>query len=846
MLTWINELVHAARALVKARAFTAVCVTSLGLGMGVVIAILMFMRTVLGTPPGINDDRLVELVSRPSGQLLAEAGESIVETWSYPDYLDLRDAVTGMELTGWSHGEGHFQPAEESRTISVRTMYVSSNYFSTIGATLPLGPGFTPVDDRSPAEPEAVIGHRVWQIRFGSDPGIIGRTITINQTEHVVVGVAPEKFRGHIGGLDDAYSQLWLPLSRHPRLAASGVQPSDREARWLRVIARLLPGTSLAQADATVASVVKSLAERSSANDRDRAGGVEPYFPSGASERAQVSVAKMIIFGLSGMVLLVVGLNISGMMLVRSAMRERELAIRMAMGASRWRLMQYHLGEALVMAIFGGSLAAAVIFGGPVLIAWWFDFSGPVLDLFTPDVWIVLQCIALCFVTSLVLGLLPAVRFSRPAVLASLKNDTTGSRRVGPFQRLTAAAQAGIAVPFLVICGVQFDQARVAATTDVGFEPQGLYAARFSLPAIGETEEDRQLFVRTLQQNLAQTPGITSVSVADGVPLDFIYRNTRITLDPSRASGSPRAGSRGDGEATFVTAHATRVGAGYLDTLGTRLLAGRMIDANDREGAERVVVLSEPLARQLIPSGDPIGKRVAFALPGDERQTYTVVGVSADLVSTQLGNPRPQLFVSLAQHPASSVLVIARGARSDAAMRGAFENATADALRQIAGQVRHGSDRVQTDTVLRDFFTGEWLIDNSRSDLLTSSGVGGAAAAVALVLAALGVYGVIAFMVATRTREIGVRVALGASRARVVREVLSDALKLVVPGIGGGLLLAVLWVRLGDPTWYPLGGVEPVVYSLAAGVAFFVAALAGLPSARRAAAVQPIVAMRTE
>jgi ABC-type antimicrobial peptide transport system permease subunit len=193
------------------------------------------------------------------------------------------------------------------------------------------------------------------------------------------------------------------------------------------------------------------------------------------------------------------------------------------------------------------------------------------------------------------------------------------------------------------------------------------------------------------------------------------------------------------------------------------------------------------------------------------------------------------------------VLVIARGAASDPSMRGAFDNATADALRQVSGQaIGQGSGRPDPDSVLRDFFTGEWLIQNSRSDLLTSSGVGGIAAAVALVLAALGVYGVIAFMVATRTREIGVRVALGASRARVLRDVLGDALKLVVPGIGVGLVLAVLWVRLADPAWYPLGGVEPLVYALAAATAFVVAAFAGIPSARRAAAVQPIVAMRSE
>jgi predicted permease len=833
MFSHIHDLVHAARALVKARAFTAVCVTSLGLGMGVVIAIFMFMRMLLATPPGVNDDGLVELVIRPSGQLLAEAGTSMIDSWSYPDYLDVRDGASGMAITGWSRGDGHFRPADQGPTIALSTMYVSSNYFSTIGVTLPRGPGFTPVDDASRAEPEAVISHRLWQVRLGSDPDIIGRAITINGTEHVVVGVAPENFRGHVGGLDESYAQLWLPLSRHPRLTATETARFDREANWVRVVARLSPRATLAQADATVQSVMASLAARYPSSNRDKTGGVEPYFPPGARQRSQVSFGRMIVIGLSGMVLLIVGLNISGMMLVRSAMREREPAIRMAMGASRWRLMQYHLSEALVMAVFGGSLASAVLFGGPLVVAWAFDLWTPVLEVFTPDVWVVLQVIVLCFVTSLVLGLLPAIRFSRPALLSALKNDSAGSgRRVGWLQRLTAAAQAGIAVPFLVICGVQFDQARVTAFTDVGFKPQGLYAARFNLSAIGKTEDDRRLFVRTLQENLAQAPGAASVSVADGVPLDFIYRDTRIARD---------------GESAFVPAHTTRVGAGYLETLGARLLAGRTIDANDREGAERVVVLSEPLARQLFPASDPIGQRVVFALPGHERQTYTVVGVTADLVSTQMGNPRPQLFVSLAQHPASSVLAIARGAASDPSVRRAFENATADALRQIPGQaLRQSSGQADPDSVLRDFITGEWLIENSRSDLLTQSGVGGMAAAVALVLAALGVYGVIAFMVAMRTREIGVRVALGASRGRVLRDVLGDALKLVVPGIGVGLVLAVLWVRLANPAWYPLGGVEPLVYSLAAATALVVAVLAGIPSARRAAAVQPIVAIRSE
>jgi predicted permease len=798
--------------------------------MGVVIAIMLLIRLLTGPPAGLDTDRLVELVIRPQGALLAQAGTSMIDEWSYPDYLDVRDAVSGMAITGWSRGDAVVQLPDQSTPSSASAMYVSSNYFSTLGFPLARGRGFTPADDASLAPAEAVIGHRIWQVRFNSDPDIVGRQVSINQTEYVIVGVAPEGFRGHVAGLDNSYFGLWLPLSRHPRLHGEGSVRLEREAALARIVARLSPDTTLPQADAMLQSVTSSLAAQYPSGNQDKVGGVEAYFPPGARMRSTARIARMVMFGLSFMVLLVVGLNVSGMMLVRSAMRERELAIRMAMGAGRWRLMRYHLTEALVMAVLGGGLASALLFGGPIGVAWWFDFYGPELDIFKPDAWVVLQCVALCFVTSLVLGWLPALRFSRPAILAALKNDASGSgRRVGRLQRLTAALQAGIAVPFLVIGFIRVDQARVTAMSDRGFNPYGLYAARLHLPALGKTGDDQQMFVRTVRDALAQSPGVMAVTLADGLPLDFNYRDTRVARE---------------GEATFFAAHSTRIAPGYMETVGIRLLAGRTIDVTDRAGAERVVLLSEPLARQLYPGGDPLGKRVSFALAGNEPQTYTVVGVTADLVSTQMGNPRPQLFVSLEQHPAPTVLAIVRGNPGDPSVRRAFENALGEGWAQ---NVRRNTDRPSGgDVMLRALITGEELIENSYSDILTQGAASGIAATVALVLATLGIYGVIAFMVATRTREIGVRVALGASRRRVVRDVLADALVLVVPGIVLGLMVGAFFVRVADPVWYSLGAVEPLVYALAAGTAFLVAVLAGLPSARRAAAVQPMDAIRAE
>jgi predicted permease len=824
MTGYLSDLLHAARTLARTRAFTAVCVVSLGLGMGIVMAILVLIRMVFAPPPGVNSDRLVELVVRPTGQLLAQAGNDVIDTFSYPDYLDVRDAATGMVVTAWSRGDGLLRPAEHDAAIPVSTMYVSSNYFANVGVPLARGAGFTPVNDTSRAEAEAVISHRVWQIRFSGDPNIIGRRVMINQTEYTIVGVAPDHFRGHVGGLNNSSYALWLPLSHHPRLA-SGSARFARDAAWVRIFARRSEGTSVAQADGVVRAAMATLAERYPSTNRERAGGAEPYFAPGARLRRQVSVARLLLLGVSGMVLLVVGLNISGMMVVRSAMRQRELAVRVAMGANRWRLVRYHLSEAFVMAALGGAFASAVLFGVPGLAARALNIMSSSFDFFKPDLWLVLQCVALCFVTSLVLGVLPAMRFSRPSIITQLKNDSAGSgQRVGRLQRFTAAAQAGLAVPFLVICGVYLDQARATAFADLGYSPKGLYAARLNLASFAKTDDDQRLFVRTVQESLAQAPGVTAVSVGDGMPLDFENRDVRIARE---------------GESAFAVAHSTRIGPGYLETIGTRLIAGRSIDANDRDGSPRVVVLSEPLARRLFPNGEPLGARVSFGFAAAPPRIYTVVGISADLVSTQLGNPRPQLFVSLAQHPVPAVVVIARGTPSDPAMRASLNNAIAAGLRLLPGS--HDPD-----DLFRELITGESLIEISRSDILTMSAAGAIAAAVALVLAMFGVYGVIAFMVATRTREIGIRVALGASRGRVLRDVLGGALALVLPGIGIGLAVAVLWVRQSDPSWYPLGGVEPLVYAAAAGTAFFVAVLAGVPSARRAAAVQPMVAMRSE
>lgn len=817
-----RDLIHAVRSLSKARAFTFVCVASLGIGMATVIAILTLVRAIIGTPPGVDTRGFVELLVTPLGPLRAQTGAPGIETWSYADFVDVRDAQTGITVTGWTFGDVRFKSRDLDSMTRVAAMYVSPNYFTTVGAALPRGSGF---DSSQSARAEAVVivGHRFWQDRLGANPNIIGSTITVNRNAHVVVGVTPEMFRGHLSPEGSPDVQLWLPLDQHSRLQGPDNLRLNREVEWVRVIGRLSPGTSLAQASAAVDSIMAGVAAQHPKTNEFKRGSAEPYHPMGALARGDALAAQSMFFGISGVVLLIVCLNISGMVAVRSAIRERELALRQAIGASRGRLMQYLLSEAVVLALVGGTLAVAVLFGVPALLTWWFDWWHPDLDLFVPDVWTYAACVGLCFVTSLVFGLVPAIRFSRPGLISALKDDTGGGggRRVGRVHRLTAAIQAGIAVPFLVIGGVKLHQVRTTAAAEVGFETKGLFLSSIYLSLDGHAEKDVPALIRTVRENLARTPGVRSVAIANGVPLDFRYRIVQVSRQ---------------GDSATIRAHTTRADEHYFQTMGIRVVRGRGITRDDRPGAEPVVVISEPLAQRLFPGAEPLGQRLTLALEGETGQVLTIVGVTADVVTSQMGTERPQLFVPLAQHPTPRVILIARSSVADApvtSMASAFTTALAD---------------VDPDFNPASLTTGDRLMRRSMNDLTIHSITAVVCASVALTLAALGVYGVVGLMVATRTREIGVRMALGATRSRVLGTVLRDAVKVVVPGIVGGVGLAILLVRVANApeTWYDLGGVEPLAYSLAAAVAMVVAIVAGLPSARRAAAVDPIRAIRSE
>ncbi len=826
LLTGIKrDLGLAVRSLAKARAFTFVCVLSLGIGMAPVIAIPYAMRMFTAPPATLNTAGLVELVSAPEGP------RRETNQWSYPDFVAFRDANSGAELTGWANAEAvvNLDPSLGGQT-SASAMFVSPNYFTVMDAPLSQGAGL-----RDTTEPIVVISHTFWQRRLGSSPTAVGSIIPVDKVPHTVVGIAQDRFRGHLNFHE---VDLFLPLERHPFVLADTSVRFDRSKEWVRLHGRL-SGVEISQASAAVGALAAQLSKDHAATNENKSATVAPYHPMGALDGSQLTLIWAIVQTLATLPLLVVCLNITGMVQVRSAIRERELSIRQAIGANRGKLIQQLLAESVVLATLGAALAALVLFNLAPVVAWWIDepLPPPMAEALRVDGVMILVCIGLCLATSLIFGWLPAARFSRPVIITALKDDAGfGSARVGRVHRVATALQVAIATPLLILSGMTLDRVRATATDDLGFDAELLYSAPVNLEAI--EPENAWVRLQGARDALASAGGVASVTITDGLPLDFRYRMTRVSTQTVAATAPKTA-----------AAHVTRVGDGYFETTGISLLRGRPFGVDDSAGAESVTIVSKPLAEQLFPGEDPLGKRLVFAAGEKAERTLTIVGVSSDFPTSQMSTSRAQLLLPLTQYrdvirdsvevdddrgSSAQLMLVARSAPGEPSVK--MTNALENTIRELDPEFE--ASRI---------VTGAWLRKNSVNDFLTQSAVSGVVGGILLLLSALGIYGVVGLMVATRVREIAIRVALGASRRRVVGMVLLDVLKLVAPGVVVGVLIAVAFVKLnGQDFGISLSMFEPLAYVAGSAVAVLMAILSSLAPARRAASVHPMIAMRSE
>lgn len=822
-----RDLAHARRSLFKDRGFTLVCVLSLGIGMGAMVALVTFGRAMMSPARVISTAGVTELLVLPQGPLRAKAGEWALDTWSYPDYQTLRDADTGMSLTAWVRDSVEFgDPTPEGKAPPrIQAMFVSPNYFSVFGVPFARGAGFDrAIDETSSAEAHVVLSDEFWKSRMASDPDIVGKTIKLDGVPYTVVGVTPEEFRGHFQLFLSPRAVVFVPFERHPRLKANPDLRHDRSTDWVHIHGHLNEGVDMTRANGLVSAAMAGLAKEFPSTNAYKSGTVEPYSSIGAAGRPESMRMFSMMLALAGAVLFIVCLNISGMMLVRGARRERELSIRAALGADRRRLMQHLFFEALLIAMIGGAASSFVLFGIPAIVGWWIDATVPQEMDF--DATGALIASSLCLLVSVLFGLLPALRFSLPNLLPALKEDSGGGgRQTIRVHRIAVMAQIAIAIPFLVVSGVMIDRTR---TADYGFPTDGYVGARVKKPT--GTDREAAFSINQARDHLKQASGVRSVAVAGGMPIDFDYREWRV--------GSVNG-------AEYATAQVTRVGGNFLETVGAPLVKGRAITDEDGATDARVAVISEPLAKLLFAGGEAIGQRVTVDLHDDKEQEFSIIGISADFATSQLTTIRPQIMVPLTSSLAPTLYLITRGApNAEPQLKTALEAALTEL----------GVDAERRGPVFPGIITGKELVAKSEHDLVAEGTAVGVAGGLVLILAALGIVGVVGFMVATRTREIAVRMALGSTRWRVFCLMLVDIIRLVVPGVVVGVLLAAVLIRsldnvMGTPLTLgpkPLGVMEPVIYALASAIAVGAALLAGVLPARRATTVQPMVAIKSE
>lgn len=810
MTDLVRDLRYSFRSLSRSPGLALAALLALGLGVGATAAIYTVVDAVLLEPlPYPEPDELVILIdSNP------EAGFPRFAA-SPPNYADWKEQARSFEAMAALSRANLVLNAPGADPERISGARVSDGFFAALGREPLHGRRFTPEEDLPGGEPVAILGHGLWTRRFGGDPGIVGRTVTVDGEARRVVGVMPEGFQF------PREVDLWLPL-------AIEIDPQQRGAHYLSVLARLEDGVDLAAAQAEMTGIAARLEEAypdANAGWTVNVHGLHDLMVEDIRPVLQVLGAAVLA------VLLVVCANVANLLLVRAARREREMAVRTALGAGRGRLAVQLLTETLLLALGGGLLGLVVgVWGTRALVAMNADDiprAGEIgLD---PSVFFFTLAVALT--AGLLAGLAPVVHSARADLQGSLKEGTSGAgegSRARLLRRGLVLAEVAIAVVLLVAAGLLIRSLLGMSSISPGFEAEGVLTARVSLPeASYPGDPEIEAFYRRLGERLDAIPGVESSGA--GFPLALTgagyflsyYVEGRPEPPPQEV---PSAGIR------FVT-------PGYLETLKVPLLAGRGITEADRQGSRPVALVDRAMAERTWPGESPLGARITFSgVDAEEEDWMEVVGVVGNVRHADLGtDPEAQIYLPMAQAPFDTATLLLRTTGDPEALT----TAVRDAVRAVDPSL----------PVFR-VSTLEDVVSASLADQRFSATLLGVFAGLALVLASLGVYGVISYSVAQRSRELGLRMALGARRDGVLKLVIGQGMVLVVVGVGAGVVLSFVASfvasRLLRSLLHEVGTADPLTYVAVPAVLLAVGLLATLVPALRATRVDPIVALRTE
>jgi putative ABC transport system permease protein len=816
----LRDLRYGARALRKSPGFALAVTLTLGLGIGANSAAFTVVNTLLLNPlPVVDASALVALHTVDTGR--TESSETL---WplSFPNLEDLQErnqvfthlaAYAPVTALTWMNGRTPERIFAE---------VVTANYFETLGLKPVRGRFFLPEEGRGAgAHPVAVMGFAPWQHRFGSAPDIIGRTLVLNGTTFTVVGVAPERFRGvtAVFGPD-----LWIPATMAEQILPAQQRGSlrDREALVFRGAARLRPGTSRVQAEASLKTIAMELEREHPEANRGRSVALRPLTEVGFSGfgRQGAVLGSGLLMGIVGIVLLVSCSNVANLLLARAAGRRQEIALRLALGAGRSRLIRQLLTEAVLLALLGGAVGTLLAVAGTQILTSF--LPGEVALNFVElrlDGRVLGFTLALSMLTGLAFGLAPAWQSSRVDVVEGLKEE---ARSAGPGRRSVKlrgallVGQVSLSLVSLVTAGLFLRSIERAYAIDPGFETRQGGMLLISPGQAGYDRPRSEQFYLDARARVSALPGVESMSWATNLP--FFARFSRgVLTEDQQGSQDPKG----------AMALVNRIDLDYFETLGIPVKAGRGFSHTDVEGSLPVAIVNEAFARRHWPDQDPLMRRFKFA--GEDR-LLQVVGVARNANYTALGEaPQPCVYLPLRQNFADAVVLYVR-TRSD----------PADVLASVQGEIR------SLDPLLwvSDVRTMGKAVDQALFWARIGVGLLGVFGLLALGLASIGLYGVMAYSVNLRRREIGVRMALGAGEGSMVALVMRQGIALVGAGIGLGLLGALLLGRALSSLLYGLSPADPVSLGGAAAVLLAVAALACYLPAREASRVDPLVALR--
>lgn len=806
-----QDLRYALRSLAKAPGFTAIAVLTLALGIGATTAIFSVVNAVLLRPLPYPDAELVIMVwmdNRRQG-----IGEDI---HSWPNYVDYRDAnkvFTGLAAYrsgGYNVTGGCLEGECEPQRISAAN--TTASLFPVLRVAPVVGRAYTAEEEQPGQDGVVVISHGLWTNRFASDPATVGRTVRLNGRERTVVGVMPRGF-----AFPSADTDVWVPLVLPPEMREA------RSAFGLHVVGRLKPDVTLARARSEMGALARRLEQQYPSN-RDFGVNLVPLPEQVIG--TTLRTALWVMFGAVAAVLLIGCANVANLLLSRAAVREREVGVRLALGASRGRLVRQLLTESVLLAALGGGLGVLLAWGGLHLLVGLAPADIPRLDEVRID-GVVLAVVAFTVVaTGIAFGLVPALQASRPDLVQVLREGGRGGtagRGGHRLRRILAAAQVALVLILLTGAGLLIRSFVQLQQVQLGFRPDHLLTMQLALPATKyESPEQRLAFYDGLIERVRAVPEVQGAAAISDIFLSKTPNSTIFTIE-----GRPATLEQQNAEVPVDA-----VTPDYFRVMGIALKSGRTFTAQDRADGPPVVIINETMARRFWPGEDPLGKRFKYGGDESEAPWMTIVGVIGDMRRTGYDAPvRYETFFPLATDPGPRMTLVVR---------------TAGDPLGLANAVRAEVRGIDAEQPVYDIQSMDQLLSTMVAQRRFSMTLLGSFAGLALLLGLVGVYGVTSYLVTQRTREVGLRLALGAEPGQLVRMVVRQGMSVAAVGIGIGLLGALAVARLMAGLLYGVGPTDVVTLLAVTALLALATLLANYVPARRAARVDPLVALRSE